>query len=220
MLGQSWECRRNRHRQRSQSVSRAPCGKPTGLSNIQGFPFRKRCDRGGKNFAAVRKSSHKCPTTSSGGSHPRPIASPRAGRTQGRQMTTREPCEQRGMERTRVAGIAAILDFGYLGLVYELVDFSLVGARIRGPRRPPETSFEILLHLSDRFIECRARPIWETQDFGGYAGIAFETQWEPASPPMPRGLLDHRLGIPLKPTSMLEAGKRKEGHLVSFSRTH
>lgn len=131
-------------------------------------------------------------------------------------MTTREPCEQRGMERTRVAGIAAILDFGYLGLVYELVDFSWAGARIRGPKRPPDTAFEILLHLSERFIECRARPIWETQDFGGYAGIAFETQWEPASVRMPRGLLEHQLGTPFEPASVLAAGKRKEGHLVSF----
>ena len=135
-------------------------------------------------------------------------------------MTIRNSCEQRRADRTRVPGVAAILEFGYIQLVYELIDLSWAGARIRGPKRPPDTAFDILLHVSNRFIECRCRTIWDDQDGSDHFGLVFESQCEPAALLLPTGLLDHRLGIPLKPNFMLATEMRTEGHHVSNLRTN
>jgi hypothetical protein len=80
--------------------------------------------------------------------------------------------DRRWFERVPVAGAAAVLELGYLGVVYELDNVSLGGARLGGTRKPPSTSFDILLRVADRYMERRARHIWDDQN--GHMGIEFE----------------------------------------------
>lgn len=89
-------------------------------------------------------------------------------------MEKQTESDRRWFERVRCEGAAAVLDFGYLGIVYELEDLSLGGARLRGHREPPETTFDILLHVSNRYVERRARKVWDDRDANGTLGIEFE----------------------------------------------
>jgi hypothetical protein len=90
------------------------------------------------------------------------------------QLPTDIASDRRSFERVSVDGAAAVLDFGYLGTVYAIGDLSLGGARLIGPRRPPDTSFEILLHVSNCYLECRARQVWDDRARDGSLGIEFE----------------------------------------------
>lgn len=87
-------------------------------------------------------------------------------------MPNRIKRDRRWFERVPVAGAAAVLELGYLGVVYELDNVSLGGARLGGTRRPPSTSFDILLRVADRYMERRARHVWDDQN--GHMGIEFE----------------------------------------------
>ena len=80
--------------------------------------------------------------------------------------------ERRSSERVPVNGAAAALEYGYIGMVYELVDISLGGAQLCGPQDPPLDSFEILMHVSNRYWERRARQVWMRADC---VGIEFES---------------------------------------------
>lgn len=92
----------------------------------------------------------------------------------GHKATPSFDCDRRCFERVAVEGAAAVLDFGYLGTVYAIEDLSLGGARLIGPRRPPDASFEILLHVSNFYLECRARQVWDDRARDGSLGIEFE----------------------------------------------
>jgi hypothetical protein len=90
-------------------------------------------------------------------------------------METQFERDRRWFERVSVTGAAAVLEFGFLGIVFELEDLSLGGARLRGPKRPVETSFDVLLHVSNRYLERRARRVWENRAPDGRFGIEFES---------------------------------------------
>jgi len=83
-----------------------------------------------------------------------------------------EQRERRSSERVPVNGAAAALEYGHIGMVYELIDISLGGAQLCGPQNPPPTSFEILMHVSNRYWERRARQVWTRADC---VGIEFES---------------------------------------------
>ena len=123
--------------------------------------------------------------------------------------TSADHVDRRSAERTRVPGTAAILEHGYFGLVYEVVDFSWAGARLRGPKRAPGSVFEVLLRISDRFVEYRARVVWDRQSVDGYLGIAFEGSCNPKLLQIPVGLLDSRLGVPVGPKVLASSRKRQ-----------
>lgn len=82
--------------------------------------------------------------------------------------------ERRWCERASVYGSAAILEIGYLGIVYALEDISLGGARLRGPRPLPDASFVVLIYVSDRFYERRARAVWSASNSSDSLGIEFD----------------------------------------------
>jgi hypothetical protein len=80
--------------------------------------------------------------------------------------------ERRWFERVSVEGGAAVMSFGYLGIVYQLEDLSLGGARLRGPMPPPATVFDLLLRVGNRYTTHRAHRVWGGLDDS--VGIEFE----------------------------------------------
>jgi hypothetical protein len=90
----------------------------------------------------------------------------------GQENFEAEQRERRSSERVPVNGAAAALEYGHIGMVYELVDISLGGAQLCGPQDPPADSFEILMHVSNRYWERRARQVWMRADC---VGIEFES---------------------------------------------
>lgn len=83
--------------------------------------------------------------------------------------------DRRSYPRTPVEGSAAILDLACIGVIYEILDLSHGGARLRGPRRPPESSFDVVLRVSERFLECRAHLVWDSEFDDGCLGIALQS---------------------------------------------
>lgn len=83
--------------------------------------------------------------------------------------------ERRWCDRVSVHGAAAVLQIGYLGVVYELTDISLGGARLKGPRALPPGNFDLLLRVSGRYLECQARPVWDDRELSESQGIEFES---------------------------------------------
>lgn len=63
---------------------------------------------------------------------------------------------------SRAIGTAVILDFDYLGVIYQVRNFSHSEAWLHGTKRPPSGDFGILLHISNSFVECRALSIQNT----------------------------------------------------------
>lgn len=59
-------------------------------------------------------------------------------------------------------GTAVILDFDFLGVIFEVRSFSMSEVFLFGGEHPPEGEFTILLHLSDRFVECRGSTAWDS----------------------------------------------------------
>ena len=59
-------------------------------------------------------------------------------------------------------GTAVILDFDYLGIIYQVRNISHSEAWLHGPKKPPSGEFGILLHLANHFVECRAVSIQNT----------------------------------------------------------
>lgn len=84
--------------------------------------------------------------------------------------------ERRSCQRRVVSGTAAILNFGYLGQVYELEDLSHMGARLKGPHEVPEGGFKLLLRISKHFWERNARLAWDDRGGAGCLGIEFVAQ--------------------------------------------
>ena len=83
--------------------------------------------------------------------------------------------DRRWCERVSVHGAAAVLELGHLGIVYEIMDISLGGARLKGGRALPGTYFDVLLSVSGRYVECRARSVWDDREYSDSLGIEFET---------------------------------------------
>ena len=82
--------------------------------------------------------------------------------------------DRRWCDRVSVQGAAAVLEFGHLGITYELTDISIGGARLKGGRALPRTQFSVLLSVCGRFLECRARPVWDDREHSDSLGIEFE----------------------------------------------
>jgi hypothetical protein len=69
---------------------------------------------------------------------------------------------QNGEPSSTAIGTAVILDFDYLGVIYQVRNFSHAEAWLHGTKKPPNGDFGILLHLDNRFVECRALLIQDT----------------------------------------------------------
>ena len=93
--------------------------------------------------------------------------------------------DRRWCERASVEGVAAVLEFGYLGVVYVVTDISLGGARLLGPSRLPGISFDILLCVSGRYLERRARRVWDDRITTDSFGIEFESPGALELAPLP-----------------------------------
>lgn len=93
-------------------------------------------------------------------------------------MKTRLSSERRLFDRVPVDGAAAVLELSYLGAVYAVQDLSHGGARLKGPRTPPRANFNILLYVSERYVEQEARRVWSSTSEDGSFGIAFEDSLE------------------------------------------
>lgn len=90
-------------------------------------------------------------------------------------MENLELNDRRWCDRVSVQGAAAVLHESYLGMVYELLDISMGGARLKGSRALPRTAFDLLLRVSGRTFECRARPVWDDRDSSESLGVVFES---------------------------------------------
>lgn len=110
-------------------------------------------------------------------------------------MATPNHKERRRFARQAVGGSAAILSLGYLGVVYEVINISSAGMRLRGPKAPPAGVFGMLVHLSDRFLECRVQIAWQFDSDDVCVGVALESLLEPASFGLPERLLGTRASL-------------------------
>ena len=77
-------------------------------------------------------------------------------------------------------GTAVILDFDYLGIVYEVQEFAGTSATLRGSKVPPVTGFAILLHIGDEFIECQGSVLSSTENGVNCWSLAFDGANKPS----------------------------------------